>query len=146
VTRAATYVRTDPEGELPSAQEQREALEAYATKEGFEIVAGYEDLDAPGFLLYHRPGLKEAINNIKEEEDWEILLVARPRCISDTESAVHELVHKFSLYNNRLECPIRSWEEFLSAMKAYRWEMSRQVASKTEPKEGSFYENSGGVR
>ena len=146
MTRAATYVRTDPEGELPSAQEQREALEAYATKEGFEIVAGYEDLGAPGFLLYHRPGLKEAINNIKEEEDWEILLVARPRCISDTESAVHELVHKFSLYNNRLECPIRSWDEFLSAMKAYRWEMSRQVASKTEPKEGSFYENSGGVR
>jgi DNA invertase Pin-like site-specific DNA recombinase len=146
VTRAATYVRTDPEGELPSAQEQRGALEAYATKEGHEIVAGYEDLGAPGFLLYHRPGLKEAINNIKEEEDWEILLVAHPRCISDTESAVHELVHKFSLYNNRLECPIRSWEEFLSAMKAYRWEMSRQVASKTEPKEGSFYENSGGVR
>ena len=126
MTRAATYVRTDPEGELPSAQEQRGALEAYATKEGHEIVAGYEDLGAPGFLLYHRPGLKEAINNIKEEEDWEILLVARPRCISDTESAVHELVHKFSLYNNRLECPIRSWEEFLSAMKAYRWEISRR--------------------
>ena len=126
MTRAATYVRTDREGELPSAQEQRGALEAYAAKERYEIVARYEDLDAPGFLLYHRPSLKEAINNIKEEEDWEILLVAHPRCISDTESAVHELVHKFSLYNNRLECPIRSWEEFLSAMKAYRWEMSRR--------------------
>jgi DNA invertase Pin-like site-specific DNA recombinase len=126
VTRAATYVRTDPEGELPSAQEQRGSLEGYAAKERYEIVARYEDLDAAGFLLYHRPGLKEAINNIKEEEDWEVLLVAHPRCISDTESAVHELVHKFSLYNNRVECPICSWEEFLWAMKAYRWEMSRR--------------------
>jgi DNA invertase Pin-like site-specific DNA recombinase len=105
---------------------QRNALEAYAAKDGHEIVASYEDLDAPGFLLYHRPGLKNAINNIKEEEEWEVLLVAHPGCISDTESAVHEFVHKFSLYNNRLECPTRGWEEFLSAMKAYRREMSRR--------------------
>jgi DNA invertase Pin-like site-specific DNA recombinase len=126
VVRAATYIRTDPEGELPCARDQREVLDVYAAKEGYEIAARYEDLDAPGFLLYHRPGLKEAINNIKEEEDWEVLLVAHPRCISDTESAVHEFVHKFSLYNNRLECPARGWEEFLSAMKAYRREMSRR--------------------
>lgn len=124
--RAATYVRTDREGELPSAEEQREALEAYAAKAGYEILARYEDLDAPGVLLYHRPGLRQAIHNIKEEEGWDILLVAHPRCISDTESATHELVHKFSLYNNRLECPMRSWEEFLAAMKTYRWEMSRR--------------------
>ena len=126
MAKAATYVRTDPAGELPSAQEQCEALEDYAAKEGHEIVAYYEDLDASGFLLYHRPGLKEAINNIKEEEDWEVLLIAHPRCISDTESAVHEFVHKLSLYNNRLECPTHAWEEFLSAMKAYRREMSRR--------------------
>ncbi|MDP8952478.1 MAG: recombinase family protein [Actinomycetota bacterium] len=126
MARAATYIRTDPAGELPCTQDQREALYAYAAKEGYEIVARYEDLDAPGFLLYHRPGLKEAIRNIKEEEGWEILLVAHPRCVSDTESAVHEFVHKFSLYNNRLECPTRGWEEFLSAMKAYRRQMSRR--------------------
>ncbi len=126
VARAATYIRTDPEGELPCAREQREALETYAAREGYEIVARYEDLDAPGILLYHRPGLKEAIKNIKEEEDWEVLLVAHPRCVSDTESAIHEFVHKFSLYNNRLECPTRGWEEFLSAMKTYRREMSRR--------------------
>lgn len=126
MVRAATYIRTDPEGEIPPARVQREALESYAAQEGYEIVARYEDLDAPGLLLYHRPGLKEAINNIKEEEDWEVLLVARPRCVSDTASAVHELVHKFSLYNNRLECPTRGWEEFFSAMKAYRREMSRR--------------------
>jgi DNA invertase Pin-like site-specific DNA recombinase len=126
VARAATYIRTDPEGELPSAQEQGEALEAYAAEAGHEIVARYEDLGAPGFLLYNRLGLKEAINNIKEEEDWEVLLVAHPRCISDTESAVHEFVHKLSLYNNRLECPVRDWEEFLSEMKVYRRDMSRR--------------------
>jgi DNA invertase Pin-like site-specific DNA recombinase len=126
VARAATYIRTDPEGEFPSAEEQREALEAYAAEEGHEILARYEDLEAPGLLLYHRPGLKEAIANIKEEEDWEVLLIAHPRCVSDTESAIHELVHKFSLYNNRLESPTRSWEEFLGAMKAYRREMSRR--------------------
>ena len=126
MARAATYIRTDPEGELPSAQEQRDVLYAFAAKEGYEIVACYEDLDASGFLLYHRPDLKEAINNIKEEEDWEVLLVAHPRCVSDTESAVHEFVHKFSLYNNRLESPTRGWEEFLSAMKTYRREMSRR--------------------
>jgi DNA invertase Pin-like site-specific DNA recombinase len=124
--RAATYIRTDPEGTLPSAGEQRDSLEAYASREAYEIVASYEDLGASGFLLYHRPGLKEAINNIKEEEDWEVLLVAYSRCISDTESALHELVHKFSLYDNRLESPARSWEEFLTAMKTYRREMSRR--------------------
>lgn len=126
MARAATYIRTDPEGKLPLAEEQREALEAYAEREGYEVVARYEDLDAPGLLLYHRPGLKAAINNIKEEEDWEVLLVAHPRCVSDTESAVHEFVHKLSLYNNRLESPVRSWDEFLAAMKAYRREMSRR--------------------
>jgi DNA invertase Pin-like site-specific DNA recombinase len=126
VVRTATYIRTDPEGELPSMEEQYEALRAFAAKEGYEVVARYEDLDAPGLLLYHRPGLKAAINNIKEEEEWKVLLVAHPRCVSDTESAVHEFVHKLSLYNNRLECPTRTWEEFLSAMKVYRREMSRR--------------------
>jgi DNA invertase Pin-like site-specific DNA recombinase len=129
-------VRTDPAGELPSAQVQRSVLEEYAAKKGHEIVARYQDLGAPGFHLYHRPGLKGAINNIKEEEDWEVLLVAHPRCISDTESAVHEFVHKFSLYNNRLECPTRGWEEFLSAMKAYRREMSRRVRPEEEQHRG----------
>ena len=126
MARAATYIRTEPEGELPSAHHQSYILETYAAQEGHEVVARYQDLEAPGFFLYHRPGLKEAINNIKEEEEWDVLLVAHPRCISDTESAVHELVHKFSLYNNRLECPTYGWEEFLSAMKAYRRKMSRR--------------------
>lgn len=126
VTRAASYIRTDPEGELPRAEEQRAAIEAYAARKGYELVAAYEDLDAPGNLLYHRPGLKAAINNIKELEDWEVLVVAHPRCVSDTGSALHEFVHKFSLYGNRLESPARPWEESLSAMKAYRREMSRR--------------------
>jgi DNA invertase Pin-like site-specific DNA recombinase len=126
VTRAASYIRTDPEGELPTMEEQRAAIEAYAAMKGYELVAAYEDLDARGNLLYHRPGLKAAINNIKEIEDWEVLVVAHPRCISDTGSALHEFVHKFSLYGNRLESPARPWEESLSAMKAYRREMSRR--------------------
>ena len=126
VARAASYIRTDPEGELPTREEQRAAIAAYAAANGHELVAAYEDLEAPGNLLYHRPLLKEAINNIKELEDWEVLVVAHPRCLSDTESALHELVHKFSLYGNRIECPIRTWEEFLSAMKAYRRAMSRR--------------------
>ena len=62
------------------------------------MLARYEAL---GVLLYHRPGLKEAINSIKEE-GWELLLVADPRRISETETALHELVHKFSLYNYRV--------------------------------------------
>jgi DNA invertase Pin-like site-specific DNA recombinase len=126
VARAASYIRTDPEGELPSKREQRAAIESYAAEKGYELVAAYEDLEAQGTLLYHRPGLKEAINNIKELEDWEVLVVAHPRCISDTESALHELVHKFSLYGNRLEGPTRTWEELLSAMKSYRRGMSRR--------------------
>ena len=124
--RAASYIRTDPEGELPTREEQRATIQAYAAREGYELVAAYVDLEAPGAFLYHRPGLKAAINNIKELEDWEVLIVAHPRCVSDTESALHELVHKFSLYGNRLECPTRTWEESLSAMKAYRREMSRR--------------------
>jgi DNA invertase Pin-like site-specific DNA recombinase len=126
VARAASYIRTDPEGELPSEREQRAAIESYAAEKGYDLVAAYEDLGAPGNLLYHRPGIKAAINNIKELEDWEVLVVAHPRCISDTESALHELVHKFSLYGNRLEGPTRTWEELLSAMKSYRRGMSRR--------------------
>jgi DNA invertase Pin-like site-specific DNA recombinase len=126
VARAASYIRTDLEGMLPTREEQRASVEAYADEKGHELVAFYEDLGASGTLLYHRPGLKAAINNIKELEDWEVLIVAHPRCVSETESAVHEFVHKFSLYGNRLECPTRTWEEFLSAMKAYRRAMSRR--------------------
>lgn len=126
MARAASYIRTDPAGELPDLEEQRAAIAAYAAGHGHELVASYEDLEAPGNLLYHRPGLKAAINNIKEIEGWDVLVVAHPRCVSDTDSALHEFVHKFSLYGNRLECPTRPWEEFLSAMKAYRREMSRR--------------------
>lgn len=126
MTRAAAYIRTDPDGELSSRDEQVDNIRAYASEHDYQVVALYEDLEAPGRLLYHRDGIKAAINNIKEEEDWEVLLVAHPRCISDNETALHELVHKFSLYNNRVECPTRSWEEFLGAMKAYRREMSRR--------------------
>ena len=126
VSQAAYYIRTDHEGELPSKEEQLVSIEAYASAGGHELVANYEDLDAPGTLLYYRPGIKAAINNIKEEEDWEVLIVADLRAISDTESARHEFVHKFSLYNNRVECPGREWEDILSDMKAYRRAMSRR--------------------
>lgn len=118
--RAAIYTRTDPDGRLPSREEQMEVCETLAKGNGHEVVAHYEDTGAPGTLLYHKPALKEAINNIKEEEDWEVLVVADPRCVSDDDSALHEFVHKLSLYGNKLESPGRSWDEFLGAMKAYR--------------------------
>lgn len=123
---AASYIRTDPEGGLPTRDEQISAIVAYAAENDHDLVAHYEDLAAPGLLLYHRPSLKEAINNIKELEEWEVLVVADPRCISDTESALHEFVHKLSLYGNRLESPGRPWEEFLADMKSYRRAMSRK--------------------
>jgi len=126
VARAASYIRTEPEGSLPTREEQTAVIRAYAAGQDYKLVAHYEDLDAPGILLYHRPGLKEAINNIKELEEWEVLLVARPRCVSDTESALHEFVHKLSLYGNRLESPERPWEEFLADMKSYRRTMSQR--------------------
>jgi DNA invertase Pin-like site-specific DNA recombinase len=126
VARAASYIRTDPGGELPSREEQRSVIRDHAHTEGYELVACYEDLGAPGKLLYHKPALREAIDNIKEAEDWEVLVVAHPRCLSDDESALHELVHKFSLYGNRLESPARHWEDSLEAMKAYRRGMSRR--------------------
>ena len=126
VSRAAIYIRTDPQRNLPSYAEQEASLAEYASRAGYEIVARYEDLDAAGAFLYHRPGLKQAIKNIKEEEDWEVLLVALPRCISETETALHEFVHKFSLYNNRVESPERGWEDLLADMKTYRREMSRR--------------------
>jgi DNA invertase Pin-like site-specific DNA recombinase len=124
VALAASYIRTDPEGVLPTREAQTAVISAYAAASGHEIIARYEDLQAPGLLLYYRPGLKAAINNIKELEEWE-LLVAEPACISDTESALHEFVHKLSLYGNRLESPARSWEDFLADMKSYRRAMGR---------------------
>lgn len=126
MTFAATYIRTDPEGGLPAAEEQRKILEDYAIGQGYEVVARYEDLAAPGKLLYHKPGLKQAIENIKEAEDWEALLVAEPRCVSDDESALNELVHKFSLYGNTLQSPERGWEEFLATMQGYRRAQSQK--------------------
>ena len=56
-----------------------------------------------------------------------MLLVAEPACVSDTESALHEFVHKLSLYGNRLESPARSWEDFLTDMKSYRRAMGRTL-------------------
>jgi DNA invertase Pin-like site-specific DNA recombinase len=126
MTLAATYIRTDPEGALPTAEEQRRLIEGYASEKGYEIVARYEDPGAPGKLLYHKPGLKEAIDNIKESEDWETLVVAEARCVSEDESALNELVHKFSLYGNTLESPERGWEEFLAAMRSYRRAQSQR--------------------
>jgi len=120
VALAASYIRTEPEGTLPTEDEQMAAIVAYAAEHGLDLVAHYADLEAPGLLLYYRPGLKEAIHNIKELEDWEVLVVAEPRCISDTASALHEFVHKLSLYGNRLESPAHPWEDFLSEMKSYR--------------------------
>jgi DNA invertase Pin-like site-specific DNA recombinase len=126
VALAASYIRTELEGTLPTKDEQMSAILAYAAEKGYDLVAHYEDLDAPGILLYHRPGLKAAINNIKELEDWEVLVVAEPRCISETDSALHEFVHKLSLYGNRLESPARSWEDLLAGMRSYRRAMSRR--------------------
>ena len=123
---AASYIRTDPDGALPTLEAQTATISAYAAASGHELVARYEDLDAPGLLLYHRPGLKEAINNIKELEDWEVLLIAEPSCVSDTNSALHEFVHKLSLYGNRLESPACSWEDFLADMKSYRRAMGQR--------------------
>lgn len=126
MVRAASYIRTDPDGSLPSREEQLSAIASFAEENEHEIVARYEDLDAPGTLLYHKPALKGAINNIKEEEEWEVLIVTDPRCVSDDETALHELVHKFSLYGNRLESPASSWEDLFAAMKSYRRAMSRR--------------------
>jgi DNA invertase Pin-like site-specific DNA recombinase len=126
VALAASYIRTDLEGGLPTKDEQMAAILAHAAERDHDLVAHYEDLDAPGLFLYHRKGLKGAINNIKELEDWEVLVVAEPRCISDTDSAVHEFVHKLSLYGNRLESPARSWEDLLAGMRSYRRAMSRR--------------------
>jgi DNA invertase Pin-like site-specific DNA recombinase len=137
VALAASYIRTDPDGTLPTREAQTAAISAHAAASGHELVAGYEDLQAPGLLLYYRPGLKAAINNIKELEEWEVLLIAEPACVSDTESALHEFVHKLSLYGNRLESPARSWEEFLAAMKSYRRAMGRTPQGR---------ETGGGVR
>jgi len=126
VARAALYIRTDPERRLPARDAQRAAGSTYASDCGHEVVAEYQDLEAPGHLLYYKPGLREAIDNIKEAEDWEVLIVTDPRCISDDASALHELVHKFSLYGNRLEGPGHEWEDLLAQMKIYRREMSRR--------------------
>ena len=100
------------------------AIVAYAAENGHDLVAHYKDLDAPGHLLYHRPGLKDAISNVKELEDWEVLVVAQPGCVSDPHSAVHEFVQNLSLYGNRLGSPARPWDDFLADMRSYRRAMA----------------------
>jgi DNA invertase Pin-like site-specific DNA recombinase len=124
VSAAAFYIRTNSGEGLPPREEQLRAVENYAASKGYTVVFRYEDTEAPGKLLYHKPRLKEAIDNIKEREEWEVLVAADERCFSVTDSARHELAHKFSLYGNRLECPDKSWDEFEAGMKFYRREMS----------------------
>jgi DNA invertase Pin-like site-specific DNA recombinase len=131
VALAASYIRTEFEGGLPTEDEQMASIVAYAADNGHDLVAHYKDLDTPGLLLYHRPGLKEAINNIKELEEWEVLIVAEPRCVSNTDSALHEFVHKLSLYGNRLESPARPWEGLLADMRSYRRAMRRGPSRET---------------
>jgi len=131
VALAASYIRTESEGGLPTEDEQMASIVAYAADNGHDLVAHYKDLDAPGLLLYHRPGLKEAINNIKELEEWEVLIVAEPMCVSNTDSALHEFVHKLSLYGNRLESPARPWEGLLADMGSYRRAMRRGPSRET---------------
>jgi DNA invertase Pin-like site-specific DNA recombinase len=131
VALAASYIRTESEGGLPTEDEQMASIVAYAADNGHDLVAHYKDLDAPGLLLYHRPGLKEAIYNIKELEEWEVLIVAEPRCVSNTDSALHEFVHKLSLYGNRLESPARPWEGLLADMRSYRRAMRRGPSRET---------------
>ncbi|WP_041328111.1 recombinase family protein [Rubrobacter xylanophilus] len=126
MVRAAAYIRTESSSGLPSLEEQERAVETYAAQRGYELVATYRDIEAPGHLLYHKPALKEAINNIKELEEWEVLVVADPRCVSETPSALHEFVHKLSLYGNRLESPVKSWERLLEEMREYRRSMARK--------------------
>lgn len=121
---AAFYIRTNSREDLPLREEQLRAVEHLAEENGYEVVVRYEDVEAPGGFLYHKPQLKEAIDNIKEREEWSVLIAAEERCFSETSSARHELAHKFSLYGNRLECPDQSWEEFEAGMKSYRREMS----------------------
>jgi DNA invertase Pin-like site-specific DNA recombinase len=131
VALAASYIRTESEGGLPTEDEQMASIVAYAADNGHDLVAHYKDLDAPGLLLYHRPGLKEAINNIKELEEWEVLIVAEPRCVSNTDSALHEFVHKLFLYGNRLESPALPWEGLLADMRSYRRAMRRSRSHET---------------
>ncbi|MGI8651154.1 MAG: recombinase family protein [Rubrobacter sp.] len=127
--RAAIYIRTDPEDassarSLPNRDEQLSAVQSYAEDRGYKVVARYEDADAPGDFLYHKPALREAIKNVKELEEWKVLIAADPRCFSETASARHELVHKFALYGNQLECPNKNWDELEREMRSYRREMA----------------------
>lgn len=132
MTRAAIYIRTNPEDTVPSSpapplpnrEEQLALTESYAAERGYEVVARYEDEGAPGDFLYHKPALREAIKNVKELEEWEVLVAAEPFCFSETDSARHELVHKFALYGNRIECPGKDWDEFEGEMRLYRRDMS----------------------
>ncbi|WP_162924463.1 recombinase family protein [Rubrobacter indicoceani] len=127
MTRAATYIRTAPNGSnssLPDRDRQLASVIGYAARCGYEVVASYEDRGAPGEFLYHKPALKEAIRNVKELEDWAVLVACDPRCLSETASARHELVHKFALYGNRIECPEKGWEELEAEMRLYRREMA----------------------
>lgn len=121
---AAFYIRTNEGDGLAYREEQLHTVEEYAHENDYEVVAVYEDIEAPGKLLFHKPNLKAAIGNIKEREEWSVLIAAEERCFSETESARHELAHKFSLYGNRLECPGKSWDDFEADMKSYRREMS----------------------
>ena len=58
VALAASYIRTDPEGALPPKEAQMAAIAAYAAGEGYDLVARYEDLDAPASSSTTAPASK----------------------------------------------------------------------------------------
>jgi DNA invertase Pin-like site-specific DNA recombinase len=61
---AAQYLRMSTEHQQYSTQNQTAAIEAYAAREGFEIIQSYADGARSGLLLRNRPSLGQLLQHV----------------------------------------------------------------------------------
>lgn len=74
--RAAQYLRMSTEHQQYSTANQRDAIGAYATTRGIEIVATYEDAGRSGLTLSGRPSLRRLIAEVVGGQDkFDMILV-----------------------------------------------------------------------
>jgi DNA invertase Pin-like site-specific DNA recombinase len=61
---AAQYVRMSDESQQYSIENQKAAIQEYATRHGFVIVKTYDDPGRSGVVATHRKGLSELLHDV----------------------------------------------------------------------------------
>lgn len=82
--RAVAYLRVSTDEQHLGLEAQRAAIEAWAAREGVELVAWHDDLGVSGgTALEHRPGLVGAVSSLREHRAGLLVVAKRDRLARD---------------------------------------------------------------